>query len=1567
MPPKEHDVGVLQVIEPTEEIFVLGANIVPKAIVGNFGLNTETFDVVAEIRTAKQIYTSTKTVTELESGDTTTVVFDPYVPTENGVFELVVYTQLQGDENARNDTVTKALVVADFVLDFEDNDGKFFELPLNTEWEWGEPVGGPGGAHSGTKLWGTNLDGNYSSNDDIKLCKAFVITGNSPSLHFMHWLDGERHYDGGNLKLSTDRGNTWTLITPVGGYPDSARSGTLAGQRFYSVVSEWTHEAFDLSGVASLNDTIYICWHFGSDAVFESMGWYIDDVAGVDIQAYDFQQDIGILSVYPDSQSFFKNDTTQIYAVVKNKGVSTETFDVILSINTAKEAYVETVRVFDLPPDAIDTVWFSQHVFTNLGTFLLHFRHSLTDDEYSLDDTLSSTVFVHDFIVDLEGDNDGFLYPSPPVNGWEWEPVYYLLDMPGPENAHSGEKAWGTKFEDIYDTNAHWTLTGRFVATSDSPELYFYHWYEMEIGDDGGNLKISTDNGNTWTLIVPEGGYPVVLMASNPYMPNEPAFSGYQTTWNLVRFNLADYLGKGDTFLLKWEFASDGHQTHDAGWYIDDIAGNGFEILEPEHDVVAKRIDEPMGLLYEVNSSIPLKATYWNRGKHDEFFDAMIYVVHDGDTVFADTVEDVFVAVGETVTVSFGTKWLPSEEGEYSVVSSTDDDTLRLAMANFEAVTELLSDDESDTFLTSFPPSGLWEYGPIIGGPGNGFDDPEAWATDRDGDYLPSTYGSLLGELIPDNDTIEVAVVHWYDMDEDDYKCPAGGNFQYYDESLQTWKTVYPDPPYGVHYGPGDNPAIPQYDICFSGRSYKWRLVRYRIENVTPGQNVRIRFNFGASPDAIPRYGWALDRFGGNNFTFVRPSIHDVSPRIKTPENGAVYNTNQYIRPSVMVRNFGDYDENVPVRLEIQTAKLSKERVLKGSGASEAIDFGDGVVLQKLMVKKAVYDTVLAVSAHDSVEWVLSDSILYTSEGTYYAKAITLLTTDENATNDTDSVSFSISQGAVVDGGVDSVIVPFDTVLAGTPITASAIVHNYGQTAISCTLYLRVFLQTQLVFSNRKTLTDLQPDSVDTVEFDPFTPNVGGDYTFIIYLIVPGDGNDDNDTARKTVHVISHDIALIEIIEPSQDTYAIGTGFEPSVNVQNVGTETDTFEVHAEIYTTAKKKPTRKSLFDVPTEAIEGGTKDQLVYQDDTTLVFPPGYGTNVVFDMFAPTQTGTYYIKFYSVLATDSNHSNDTLVDTFAVTTVYHEVEIVEIVEPAADSVDYGDSVQPQIRVTNVGDVQEDIPVHVEFCGGYHEVQTARDVDPGDTVLLTFPWLHFNTPGPCDFTTYTAISGDNDTMIKPMFVNYYDVGVSFIDEPSEDVYLVGDSFYPSATVESYSNVAVETPVIAEIWLGRSKSRGAKFRFVSKEAFDATKSASKNDTLVYADTVNVVFVHPSPIPPSGAEFEQFTVPDSGEYTVVIYTALPNDMNTANDADTTFFTGVLRYCDFELTEIIVPDRNVYHVDTAIQPRALVTNNSNFGEDATVSLVIVHLDSGDTLRNSKVYLNAMDVGESREAVF
>ncbi|OGC90841.1 MAG: hypothetical protein A2W25_12975 [candidate division Zixibacteria bacterium RBG_16_53_22] len=145
-------------------------------------------------------------------------------------------------------------------------------------WQWGVPTAGPPGAHSGTKVWGTVLNGEYPDNvDDNLISSNFVISAPNSRLEFWHWYSMESTWDGGNVSISTNGGATWSLITPLTGYPDQSVYALDDQPGFSGSNGAWSLVRFNLNSY--VGQTVKIRWRFSSDGLITDYGWYIDDVA----------------------------------------------------------------------------------------------------------------------------------------------------------------------------------------------------------------------------------------------------------------------------------------------------------------------------------------------------------------------------------------------------------------------------------------------------------------------------------------------------------------------------------------------------------------------------------------------------------------------------------------------------------------------------------------------------------------------------------------------------------------------------------------------------------------------------------------------------------------------------------------------------------------------------------------------------------------------------------------------------------------------------------------------------------------------------------------------------------------------------------------------------------------------------------------------------------------------------------------------------------------------------------------------------------------------------------------
>ncbi len=162
---------------------------------------------------------------------------------------------------------------------------------------------------------------------------------------------------------------------------------------------------------------------------------------------------------------------------------------------------------------------------------------------------------------DFELDNGNFTYD----NEWQWG---IPNATPG---AHSGSTVWGTVLLENYsELTLSSLLTESYTVFGENPQLTFWHWYQIESGYDGGNVKMSVNNG-AFEIITPVGGYDDEISTGweNP-IGGEPAFTGETSTWKEGIFTLNNILNTGDIVQFRFDFGTDS-SIEKLGWYLDDF------------------------------------------------------------------------------------------------------------------------------------------------------------------------------------------------------------------------------------------------------------------------------------------------------------------------------------------------------------------------------------------------------------------------------------------------------------------------------------------------------------------------------------------------------------------------------------------------------------------------------------------------------------------------------------------------------------------------------------------------------------------------------------------------------------------------------------------------------------------------------------------------------------------------------------------------------------------------------------------------------------------------------------
>jgi hypothetical protein len=296
--------------------------------------------------------------------------------------------------------------------------------------------------------------------------------------------------------------------------------------------------------------------------------------------------DVGVDSILSPLTSQVINLVMTPKARIKNYGSDNQSnFPVVCSIIGTGHVmrYSNTQNVSSLNVGDTLTIAFSSWTPTIAETCTVIIRTDLATDSVSTNDRkVLSTTIVLMYLEDFEANNGSYV-ADPQTGAWAWG-----NPTAGPGGAYSGAKCWGTGLTSNYIASANWKLDSRrFVATSNNPQVRFMHWYQIESGWDGGNVKYST-NGTTWTLLSPIiYPYNGIANTANAGIPGESCYTGTGgTSWQQAGFVVP--VNSGQQFWIRWHFGSDPSVQY-AGWYIDDVTGTGYlplGVVEENHDMV---------------------------------------------------------------------------------------------------------------------------------------------------------------------------------------------------------------------------------------------------------------------------------------------------------------------------------------------------------------------------------------------------------------------------------------------------------------------------------------------------------------------------------------------------------------------------------------------------------------------------------------------------------------------------------------------------------------------------------------------------------------------------------------------------------------------------------------------------------------------------------------------------------------------------------------------------------------------------------------------------------------------
>ena len=169
-------------------------------------------------------------------------------------------------------------------------DGTFYTEACDTGgapiWAYGNSTLDPAVDCDGnavTAVLGTVLNAAYPNDaGERAVLGTLTIDSSNYMLEICHFYDTENSYDGGNVEVGI--AGTWTVVSPVGGYPDDLISDSV---NYYAWCVDmqpgftdgpvgYVRDCFVLSEFMGM--TVDIAVKFGSDSSVTYPGWYIAHV-----------------------------------------------------------------------------------------------------------------------------------------------------------------------------------------------------------------------------------------------------------------------------------------------------------------------------------------------------------------------------------------------------------------------------------------------------------------------------------------------------------------------------------------------------------------------------------------------------------------------------------------------------------------------------------------------------------------------------------------------------------------------------------------------------------------------------------------------------------------------------------------------------------------------------------------------------------------------------------------------------------------------------------------------------------------------------------------------------------------------------------------------------------------------------------------------------------------------------------------------------------------------------------------------------------------------------------------
>ncbi|HEY3296554.1 MAG TPA: carboxypeptidase regulatory-like domain-containing protein [bacterium] len=446
-----------------------------------------------------------------------------------------------------------------YVNFFDVNDGGWTS---NGIWTWGAPsnpaVPAP---HSGANCWGTGLAANYPAGvcSYVDLDPGMQVASANATIEFWAWWSMYiwSPYDGCNIKVSVDGGDTWDLLTPSTGYGNviQSPSACLTGENGWSMAGNgWRYVIVPIG--AYINQTPIFRISFSSSPFSGNQypGFFFDDMT------------IWGMGPRPDGTP---RPVTGLHGTANGTTTVTLNWTDPTQDTNGNPLISDSILIYrnnSQPASQIGHVAHGAQTVALAGEPQGNQRYYVRAKAGTrLSTPVNAPVVVGNpsYACSFDTTDGGWIADGV----WTWgAPTNAAAPQP-----HSGANVWGTGLDGNYQSNVcgHLDLSpGQRVSTT-SATLEFAAWWSMyPFGSyDGCNVKVSVDSGLTWQPLLPRDGYGSFMYPFNTCIPTDSAWSMTSGGWRNVVLPLGDFLNQTPMFRFTFGTYLSGYP----GFFIDDM------------------------------------------------------------------------------------------------------------------------------------------------------------------------------------------------------------------------------------------------------------------------------------------------------------------------------------------------------------------------------------------------------------------------------------------------------------------------------------------------------------------------------------------------------------------------------------------------------------------------------------------------------------------------------------------------------------------------------------------------------------------------------------------------------------------------------------------------------------------------------------------------------------------------------------------------------------------------------------------------------------------------------------